>query len=93
MARGAVTVSGEVINVDFMQNKPGADKVWSFHILSVLAGKAIVEVRWDSTRCEGDMPKEGESVSLDVELGVYGGRLQVNARGRSGAPMHIAKPA
>jgi len=92
MARGGVIVTGEVVDVEFMQNKPGAEKVWSFHIVSVLAGKAIYEVRWDPQRSEGELPKEGEHVTLDVDLGVYGGRLQVNARGRSG-PLHVAKPA
>lgn len=92
MARGAVVVSGEVVDVETRQSEPGAERPYFFYIVTVIAGKSAIEVRWDPKRSEGEVPKDGEQVALDVELGVYGGRLQVNARRRAGA-VHVAKPA
>lgn len=92
MARGAVVVSGEVVDVEYRCSEPGSEKTYAFHIVSVIAGKSVVEVKWDPKRTQGDVPLEGDQVALDVELGVYGGRLQVNAKGHSAA-LHSVKSA
>lgn len=91
-AKGGVFVSGEVLDVDFKQGNQGTDKAYAFHIVSVLTGKSVTEVKWDSRNISDKVPSEGDSVNLGVEFSTWAGRLQCNAL-RSLPPLGAVKTA
>jgi len=92
MAKGSITVSGQVLDVTERSGK-NADtgNSWAFTIVSILAGKSVQEVRWDSDTI-GGKPAEGQEVAVEVRLSTYKGFVQASALGYAPA-LHVASPA
>lgn len=82
-----VFVVGRVLDVEHKSGNQGTDKSYSFHIVSMLTGKTVCEVKWDARNIgDGPLPKEGDELHVAVELGVYAGRQQINAKRLVAAP-------
>jgi len=90
--KGAIVVSGDVLDVTTRQGISAAtQQPWAFTLVSVLAGKSVQEVRWDSDT-QGGVPSEGDNIAVEVKLGSYKGNVQCSAI-RYSHPVAAAKTA
>lgn len=77
---GQVIVRGEVLGVEHKSGIAKSGNSYAFDVVAVLTGKAVNEVMWAETPDLGPVPKEGERIAVEVELGTYAGRLQIDAK-------------
>lgn len=85
---GSITLRGRVLDVTLREGTTTKGQPYRFHILSVLTGKSVSEVRW--TEDSGILPREDEQIEAVVELDVFNNRLQINATSRVGGRVAAA---
>lgn len=88
MKNGAVIVKGRVLDVDHRSGTTTKGQPYSFHIVSVLTGKAVSEVRWPES--VGVPPREDETLEVVVSLDTFNGRLQIEAQERVASGARVA---
>lgn len=77
---GGITLSGVVLDVVHKSGTTTKGQPYSFHILSVLTGKTVSEVRWPENEDLGNPPKEDDRINVAIELDVFNGRQQIEAK-------------
>lgn len=85
---GAVVVRGEVLGTELKSGTAKSGNPYAFHIVSILTGRQVSEVTWPSEPSDdqGPVPSEGDKIEVEVNLGIYGGRQQIE-------PVRRVRPA